>query len=224
MCRVLCVHAKQSFAIAAQLHAFAQVARDSSEFQGHGWGYSAWTDTGWRHYHDIRPIWEDPTTQLGHTTLLVAHARSAFKDEGIAVENNMPFFDQDNVFVFNGEIRGVRIKAEGRIGAEKIFNFVKRFDRGDMDAALRRGNDVIHKRSRYVRAMNVIIAGTDGIHVASSFGESPEYFQMRVAQSADRLTICSDPLTRDGVWANSTWEAFPNTHVHSYPRWLPAPT
>ena len=42
------------------------------------------------------------------------------------------------MFVFNGELRGVRVKADGRIGAEKIFNYVKRFDRGDLGAALER--------------------------------------------------------------------------------------
>lgn len=221
MCRILCVHGRAEFDIAEQLKAFADIAENSREYQGHGWGYSCRRDDKWFHYHDISPIWEDPTAHLGRTTLLIAHARSAFRDEGIAVENNMPFYDADNVFVFNGELRGVRIKADGRIGAEKIFNFVKRFDKGDMQAALTRGTDVIHKRSRYVRAMNIIMASPQGIHVASSFGEDPEYFQMSVAQTNERLTICSAPLARCGVWADSSWLTFPNHHVERYERWSP---
>lgn len=88
------------------LAAFTRVARNSREYQGHGWG-CAWLEDGrWRLYHDIRPIWEDDWRPPGRTTLLLAHARSAFRDEGIRVENNMPFHDGERVFIFNGELHG----------------------------------------------------------------------------------------------------------------------
>ncbi|MEM7405283.1 MAG: hypothetical protein AAF458_08315 [Pseudomonadota bacterium] len=219
MCRIFCAHAPEPFALAPQIEAFAHIAEHSREYQGHGWGYSAWSGTGWTHYHDIRPIWDDPTPHAGHSNLLLIHARSAFRDEGIAVENNMPFYDHDNVFIFNGELRGVRIKAEGRIGAEKIFNFVKRFERHGMSAALAKGTNIISKRSRYVRAMNIIMASPDGIHVASSFAEDPGYFQLRVNQQDDRLTICSDPLSGRGQWDAGEWREFPNHHNESFTRW-----
>jgi len=219
MCRILGVAAREPFAIGPQLAAFAHISQHSSEYQGHGWGYSYWKDGGWVHYHDIRPIWEDPTQHDASTQLLIAHARSAFRDEGIAVENNMPFADDQSVFVFNGELLGVRIKAEGRIGAEKIYNYVKRFDTGDMGAALDKGTGIIEKRSRYVRAMNIIMADASGIHISSSFGENPDYFQMQVAQTEDRLTICSAPLKRNGAWANAEWAPFPNHHMQSFQRW-----
>ena len=224
MCRVLCVAAREPFEVEPQLRAFAHIAEHSREYQGHGWGYSVWRGEAdghgsWAHYHDIRPIWEDPTRQPGETRLLMAHARSAFRDEGIAVENNMPFADEQSVFVFNGELRGVRIKSEGRIGAEKIYNYVKRFDKGDLGAALAKGTDIIGKRSRYVRAMNIIMADAAGIHVSSDFGEDPDYFQMHVAQDESRLTVCSDPLERDGPWSTAAWERFPNHHTQSYKRW-----
>ncbi len=47
----------------------------------------------------------------------------------------MPFYDDQFIFIFNGELRGVRIKADGRIGAEKIFNFIKRFNSDNMQAS-----------------------------------------------------------------------------------------
>ena len=145
MCRLLCVHSSRPFAIAPHLDAFAAIARDSREYQGHGWG-CAWIEDGeWRVYRDILPVWEDRRDGFGETTLLLAHARSAFRDEGICVENNMPFDDGRHVFIFNGELRGVRIREEGRIGAEKVFNYVKRFDRGDMHEALERGLAVIRE-------------------------------------------------------------------------------
>ena len=161
------MHAAQPFRISDHLLHFAALSRDSSEYQGHGWGCAWLQDNQWQIYRNISPIWQDDISQFGATTLLVAHARSAFRDEGIAVENNMPFFDGKRVFVFNGQLHGVRIKEEGRIGAEKIFNYVKRFDHGDRLKALTRGTAIIEKRTRYVRAMNLIIADTTSSGILS---------------------------------------------------------
>ncbi len=86
---------------------------------------------GWKFYKSINPVWQDDFSRFGKTSLLVAHARSAFEDRDIVIENNMPFFDGRTVFIFNGELRGVKIRAEGRIGAEKIFNYIRRFDKSD---------------------------------------------------------------------------------------------
>ena len=65
--------------------------------------WSRMTSTGWRLYHGIDPGWEAPSPPRGYTRLLVAHARSAFRDEGIEVCNNMPFFDGRSLFLFNGD-------------------------------------------------------------------------------------------------------------------------
>ena len=207
MCRLLCVRSTSEFALDTHLEALARIARDSREYQGHGWG-CAWREgDAWRTYHDIAPIWEDRGRPAGRSRLLLAHARSAFRDEGIRVENNMPFFDERRVFLFNGELQGVRIREEGRIGAEKIFNFVKRFDRGDLDEALRRATRVIEKRTRYVRAMNVVIADRDAIYLATRFREDPDYFQMHRRVAPDSLIICSAPYRAGGGWeriANGT--------------------
>lgn len=147
-----------------------------------------------------------------HTTLLIAHARSAFRDEGIVVENNMPFTDDQYVFVFNGELRGVRIKEDGRIGAEKIFNYIKRFSgaavNGDapndttddthgpstaMLGMLDKGTRIINKRTRYVRAMNIMMSDGNDVVISSHFGEDPDYFSLMRTQREDRTIVCSDP-------------------------------
>ncbi len=174
------------------LAAFARIAKESREYQGHGWG-CAWLNEGrWCVYRCLAPVWEDPYRPPGRATLLVAHARSAFRNEGIRLENNMPFFDGERVFVFNGELRGVRIRERGRIGAEKVFNFVKRFGRDDFSAALRRGVAAIERRTRHVRAMNMIVAdASGGVYAASRFSESPDYFQMRRARLGAAQVICS---------------------------------
>ena len=209
MCRLLMVRGERAFDPEPHLDAIAAIARDSREYQGHGWG-CAWLDAGqWQTYHNIAPIWEDERPLLPHTRLLVAHARSAFRDEGIVVENNMPFGDGRFVFAFNGELRGVRIKADGRIGAEKIFNYVKRFDKGDMHAALTRGTDVITKRTRYVRAMNIVMASAEQALVSSHFGEDPDYFQMHTRTQDGVEVVCSEIYPGTDGWA-----AVPNGVTH----------
>jgi predicted glutamine amidotransferase len=201
MCRILYARSETAFSIAQLLEPFAQLARDSREFQGHGWG-CAWREAdGWRQYHDIQPIWDDDLNQFGETRLLLVHARSAFRDEGIVVENNMPFSDGESIFIFNGELRGVRIKSEGRIGAEKIYNYIRRFDKGDKCAATAKAVEIIKKRSSYVRAMNIILSDGEQTCLSSSYGEAPEYFQMHQKRDRDMHLVCSEPFPGDQGWS-----------------------
>jgi len=199
MCRLLMVRSDQPFSLRAYLPAFAEMCRGSKEYQGHGWGM-AWRESGaWRVHKNLEPIWRDGRPDLeAETDFLLVHARSAFRDEGIVLENNMPFFDDRLFFIFNGELRGVRLKAEGRIGAEKIFNFVKRFDRGDPAAALRRAGEIIRKRAEYVRAMNIMMTDGDRIYVSTHYSEDAEYFTLHCQFGEDRVAFCSQPL--DGEW------------------------
>jgi predicted glutamine amidotransferase len=212
MCRLLLVKSDREFAIADQLARFAHSAKHSKEFQGHGWGCAYRGNGSWQHYKSITPIWDDDFSRFGASKLLLAHARSAFKDEGIVVENNMPFYDSRHVFIFNGELRGVKIAEQGRIGAEKIFNFIKRFDHGSMLEALQRGTDLIRKRTKYVRAMNIIMADGQRAYLASIFNEDPDYFTLHYSQDEGRLIVASDPLPGDERWvkiANGTVRALP---------------
>jgi glutamine amidotransferase len=202
MCRILLVRSDNPFDIQNELQPFASLSQNSREYQGHGWGCS-WldADTGeWRHYHNIKPVWEDDTSQFTNTRLLLVHARSAFRDEGIAVENNMPFTDGESVFIFNGELRGVKIKSEGRIGAEKIYNYIRRMDRGDKLAALQKAVSIINRRTTYVRAMNIIMADKNTQLVSSTFGEDPGYFQMRRSTQEGILRICSEAFAGESHW------------------------
>ncbi|MBU1100030.1 MAG: hypothetical protein KKA84_06460 [Bacteroidetes bacterium] len=200
MCRILYVRSEDEFSISEQLKKFAEISRESKEYQGHGWGSSYQVNGEWQHYHNISPIWEDDLEQFAETKVLIAHARSAFQDKDIVVENNMPFYDENYIFVFNGELQGVRIKEEGRIGAEKIFNFIKRFDKGDAVAMLKKGVDLIKGKTNYIRAMNIIIAEKDCAIVSSDYSEDPEYFTLNYKQEEHRITICSDPFIGENDW------------------------
>jgi glutamine amidotransferase len=207
MCRLLYARAETQFSIADLLKPFAELARTSREFQGHGWGCAWRDDSGWRQYHDIQPAWEDDLTRFGKTRLLLVHARSAFRDEGIAVENNMPFSDGESIFIFNGELRGVRINAQGRIGAEKIYNYIRRFDKGDKCAATEKAVAIIKKRSSYVRAMNIILSDGERSCLSTSYSEDPDYFQMYHKHEQGRHLVCSQPFAGEQNWsriANNT--------------------
>jgi glutamine amidotransferase len=211
MCRLLAIRSPEPIAVTSYLEKFARVARESREYQGHGWGL-AYRVSGqaWAHYKNIKPVWEDDLRQFPSTDMLIAHARSAFHDEGIVVENNMPFYDADTLFVFNGELQGVRIREEGRIGSEKIYNFIKRFYHHDLGAALQKGTSLLHKRTRYVRAMNIIMTDKQRFYVSSFYSESPDYFQMAVKQSPI-LVVCSDPFPGESGWRvlpNNSYQMF----------------
>jgi glutamine amidotransferase len=197
--------------MAPHLESFAAIARNSKEYQGHGWGCAYQDETAaWKFYKNIKPVWEDDFSRFDKTTLLVAHARSAFEDRDIVVENNMPFFDGRTVYIFNGELRGVKIREEGRIGAEKIFNYIRRFDRGNTGEALKKAIGIIKKRTRYIRGMNIIMANGDGIFVSSYFTEDEEYFTLRYSQG-EQLVICSAPYP-----AVYNWQKISNDSVRTW--------
>ena len=182
------------------LEKLAAISKSSPEYQGHGWGCAWIHEEKWQFHHELRPIWEADLNGFGSTTVLLAHARSAFRDEGICVENNMPFHDGRYVFIFNGELQGVRIREQGRIGAEKIFNYVKRFQNGDMLETLKRGVSVIEKRTRYVRAMNFILASAEQSYLVSTFSENPGYFQLHRRRDADLDLVCSVAYPGESGW------------------------
>lgn len=200
MCRLLYVRSSEEFEISGYLKKFAEISKNSKEYQGHGWGFSFLKNGKWENYKNIKPIWEDNLSEFGKSKIVIAHARSAFQDKDIFVENNMPFYDEKTIFVFNGELRGVKINAEGRIGAEKIYNFIKRFDKGDFSEALKKGIEIIDKRTEYIRAINIIVAEKEKAHVCCFYNEDPGYFNLKFKQTDETLVICSDSFTNETDW------------------------
>jgi predicted glutamine amidotransferase len=211
MCRLLYIRSQQPFPIHSHLKVFAAIARNSIEYQGHGWGLAYLQDGEWKHYRNLKPVWEDKLDPFGDTRLMLVHARSAFQDRDITIENNMPFYDQRYVFIFNGELQGVRIQAPGRIGAEKVFNFIKRFDHGDMEQAITKAREIIEKRSKYIKAMNIIIADKEAVYVSTQYNENREYFTMHYKESAGNLVICSEKYPGE-----EHWQALPNKSMKVY--------
>ncbi len=201
MCRLLAVTSAAPFAMARHLRRFAGIARSSREYQGHGWG-CAWQEDGrWRRYRSLSPIWEEDLAPFGRTRVLMAHARSAFRDEGILVQNNMPFVAPPLAFVFNGELRGVRIAGPGRTGAEKLFRFLVRSGAARGADALRSAARVVEQRSRYVRALNLVIGGAGAFLVCSAFNEDEEYFTLYARHAEGTSIVCSRPYGDMPGWS-----------------------
>jgi glutamine amidotransferase len=200
MCRLLFVKSREPFDMTDHLARLAVISKNSKEYQGHGWGCSWLAKDGWNTYRNVLPVWEDDLSRFAGTTLLLAHARSAYRDEGVAVENNMPFTDGKTVFIFNGELHGVRLKAEGRIGAEKIYNLIRQFDKGEPIEALRKAAAVIEKRTRYIKAMNIILSDGGRTWASSLFSEDPEYFTLRKKESGGLRIVCSEAYPGETGW------------------------
>ncbi len=93
-------------------------------------------------------------------------------------------------------------KAQGRIGAEKIYNLIRGFDRGDKLEALRRTVAVIEKRTRYVKAMNIVLSDGKRTWTSSLFSEDPAYFTLRRKSKDGLRIVCSEPYPGDAGWEN----------------------
>ena len=184
------------FETAEVLATFRRKCRESVEYQGHGWG-AAWRAAGiWSRHKSLTPIWDDRFQIPNDVGFLIVHARSAFKDTGIAIENNMPFYRDERAFVFNGELRGVRLRVPGRIGAEKVFHLIDRAANhhdGDLSRAIAATERLLFSKSDYVRALNVAVADHDRIYARCRFSESPDYFTLHYRNDAVRA-VCSEPL------------------------------
>ena len=169
MCRLLAVIARTPVDVRYHLDAFTRVCKASPEYQGHGWGYAVLRDGGWERYRSVTPIWEDGTRPGGDVRVLLAHARSAFRDEGIVVENNMPFIDDQQAFIFNGELHGVRLPVAGRTGAERLFRFLRQPAATHTADAVVRAIRILKSRTSHIRACNFVIADRTAVIVQSLF-------------------------------------------------------
>ncbi len=203
MCRILALRSDADVDVAPWLAAFRSACRSSPEYQGHGWGVTWREGDGWRTHRVVTPIWDDDFVPPP-TRLAMVHARSAFRNEGIVVENTMPFVGERFVFAFNGELRGVRLRVPGATGAARLHTLTERFAAAgdDPEDALRRLDTVIRARTEYVRALNVVASDGDDLFVHCRYAEDPEYFTLRRAR-VDRGpgldVVCSEPVRPEHV-------------------------
>jgi len=223
MCRFLAVIAPTPFDPLPWIPPFADRCRRSQEYQGHGWGVACWTGEGWENHRTLDPIWEAALPSLVPTTSLLVHARSAFRNEGIEVTNNMPFVEDDLAFAFNGELRGVRLRTPGTTGAARLFRLLRSFrgpDSEQLGSALLRLNRVIGRRTDHLRALNLAVGDGEAFWVSSAFSEDPAYFTLwralAPALPAGMQVVASERF--DLATEALSWEPIPrNTMFHLAP-------
>jgi glutamine amidotransferase len=222
MCRILTLQSDAPFDPTLWVRAFAERCQASKEYQGDGWGVTWLGPEGWSHYRSLLPIWDDEAPGNVRSTLVLVHARSAFRNEGLVIENNMPFLSGDLAFAFNGELRGVRLAAPGATGAWRLLHLLDRFrasEGGDVLRALRRLDDVVTTRTEYVRAMNLVVSDGREVWVNAHYSEDPDYFTLHAADvTADQggaLRVLSSERFSlpDRAWA---WHAIPNGSTFAF--------
>ncbi|MDZ7779068.1 MAG: class II glutamine amidotransferase [Gemmatimonadota bacterium] len=217
MCRFFALRSDGPVDPVPWIASFAERCRVSKEYQGHGWGVSWWDGEGWQRHRSVRPIWEEVPEELPSATIVLVHARSAFRNEGIVVENNMPFVADDMAFAFNGELRGVRLSVPGETGAAKLFELLRRFRAadGNTEGALRRLDRVVTARTEYVRALNTVVSDGRDVWASSRYSEDPEYFTLWQAWlpllAGGTSAVSSEPLDVDGQ--RPEWDPMPHGEI-----------
>jgi predicted glutamine amidotransferase len=199
MCRILLIRSEDSFEVQPHLEAFAAMCRSSSEYQGDGWGMVVVNGVRGTVRHPT-PIWEHDFSCFGPARLLMVHARSAFSAHPLGVDHNMPFIDPRYCFAFNGELHGVQLNAEGDTGAAKIFSLFRRLDHGDAERALQRTVQLLEKRSRHIRACNLVLTDGDHAWAYARSTDEPDYFTMHAARGDGMVAVSSAPLDNGLEW------------------------
>lgn len=197
MCRFLMIKSKDTFDTVTHLENFSELCRNSEEFQGDGWGVCYLSGIEWKCFKSLKPIWEEHTRfkKIPKTKMLIVHARSAFQDKGPDPEFTQPFVDDNLVFVFNGEISGVRLKAIGKNGAQKIFSLVKtqlKSSDWNVKDALEQTTSLIEKYSSNIKALNIGISDKDKLVALCKYTERDKYFGLHYFDG-DLKIICSKP-------------------------------
>jgi len=220
MCRFLIVKSKNKINAVDLLSQFALICEKSiapdGERQKDGFGV-AWKKNGkWNIQKSLSPIWEGSNilSNIPETNLLVIHARgSGFgKDRG-NIDFNEPFIDGEICFVFNGIIRGVRIrrKLEGKIGSQKIFSLVKdELINNSLEAALNAVKKIILNNSQKIEGMNIGLIKDGEISVLCQYSDNKEYYSLQYHQDNNLTMVSSE------AFGNYDWKQFKKGEIKTF--------
>lgn len=206
MCRMLFIKMNKEFLVQPHLESFSHICQNSKEYQGHGWGIYFRTGGQWLNFKNISPIWDNNLSGFGNADLLLVHARSAFQNQDITIENNMPFSNGRYLFMFNGELHGVKLKINGRTGAHKIFNFFHQLNHDDHHTFqnFTKTLKIIRQHTTDIRAMNILLTDTltNKVYLSCLFSQDPGYFTLRIKHADNGFIICSEMYPGETGWKN----------------------
>lgn len=188
------------------IRAFALMCQKSKttedDWQGDGWGIALkMKNYEWQVYKSLKPIWEDQEgfSQFQKTKMFVVHSRSAsFVSQKGIVEYNQPYVSDDYCFVFNGMLKGVKIrrKSRGKIGAQKIFNLLlDNLKTNSPKNSLRRVEQLLLRNSKKLEGLNIGLAYKDKFYVLCQHqSEYEDYFSIRYNMDKDPTIVVSEEI------------------------------
>lgn len=186
------------------LSEFAKMCKQSSQWQGDGWGIAykneklKMKDKKWQVAKSLNPIWENQKMllEIPRTTTFIVHARSAsFDRHKDNLEFNQPFVANGLIFVFNGFLQRVKLKAEGEIGAQKIFALTQRkVDSLGLEEVLDWIGRLIHRNTSKVEGLNIGLSKGDKFAVLCDFAKDEDYYTIRYHKDNCLTLVCSEPL------------------------------
>ncbi len=203
MCRFLLVKAKNDINPKSLLKQFADMCKSSrteeGDWQGDGWGVAWLNKKGkWQITKSLSPIWEEREkfANIPESKMLVVHARSAsFNEHKGSINYNEPYLGGDYCYVFNGMLKGVRLKAEGKIGAQKVWSLLQNemVTKSPLQA-LEYINATLKKHSREIKGLNIGFASKNNLFALCSKHGFGEYFTLRKLDSDDIQIVCSEEI------------------------------
>ncbi|MCA9385207.1 class II glutamine amidotransferase [Candidatus Dojkabacteria bacterium] len=221
MCRILAVQKTTPTQPQKLLYSFAEMCKKSrtpdGDRQGDGWGI-AWLDeaTTWKSYKSTSPVWEDTKIfeQLPETRLFIVHARSkSFETDSVDEAFNQPYLSNTIACAFNGELHGVMIPAEGKIGAEKIFSLVQKYKSENLTTTLQKLNQQLDIGVKEVIGSNIVVSDSSALYaLCKHWGKTPDYHTIRYIHDSQTTIICSEIITLEGI-NNSVWKEMSNGEV-----------
>lgn len=177
------------------------MCKNNSEWQGDGWGIAWKVDDGkWKLDKSLKPIWEEIDTfeKISLSNIFVIHARGAsFPKHKDNIEYNQPFINSDMCFVFNGELYGVTLKAEGHIGSQKIFSLIKHnLDMNDPKMTLKKVQELLITNSKGILGCNMAFSIDRSLYASCYFGDQDkkDYYTVRYYSDENLSIICSEKI------------------------------
>jgi predicted glutamine amidotransferase len=210
MCRILLIKTTKKINPQKYLHAFAEMSEKSraldGDWQGDGYGISWLQNNSWNIQKSTDPIWKDISSfeNIPDSKIFMVHARSATyksKLEEGDTSYNQPYIADGLSYVFNGHLKGVRLKRKvaGKVGAEKLFNLFLEFYKSENNifSSIRKLNHFIKENVNQILAMNYGVSDKKNIYATCNYSpnkKNPDYHKLHVYSSQDLKIITSEPI------------------------------
>jgi len=211
MCRFLMIQANSQFKPTDFLTDFAERCKESTEWQGDGWGV-CWLSSKcqWQSYKSLKPIWEETAefSKIPDSKTFLVHARSSsFEAHKGRIEFNQPFIRDQLAFVFNGLIKSVSgLRVQGEIGSQKVFNLICDFyQKGHtLEASIEGVKNLIKEKSKEITALNLGLCDKERLYALNYFSSQEDYYTLfhfnssiKIISSVQLSKVSLVPLKKD---------------------------